>query len=642
MAQPQRFLVKMRAPAGDASVQLFGAAVPLRIRPLFQSIGAPAGLGLAAGASWHIVEPALALDAGNPWDMCHAMVTQGLGLAGAALPEFAEPDLAQSWISGAPEAEALALHRVVRTSRPEDRRQRLSRRCRPALAPGRRPFGIRPRARRPGTAARQPARAHRPPGHRLRSRAPEPPGPARDRAAAQLRRRPDSPTMPPTRLRVCSTTGATAPARSSLLAGAPGRRPAAARRGALRPRGADAGRRPRGAVPQQRDRAGARPCPRAVRDAGHRRRCRDAEHGRPRERRLGRCGQRAVRGRGGGGGRGRQQLRQPADAPRRLPGPLQPRHRRLRRDGRPARPTPTCRPRRWPATTGRPARCAPPWRPTRPTCPGPSWAAPRSSTSMAPAPRRPRRRSPPRPPLWLQQNRAACGRYTQPWMRVEAVRRALFDSALASDPAKLGRGCLQVVKALAIAPAPPSTALKSEAPTAPPSRCSRCSPGWACRPSRRRAGDARARGAAAFPVARRSSASCPSPRSIRWPHRPSGWPCWKPCATTRGPRRRCARPCGRRPPPTRACRSPPQQLGRSRPCTCSTRLAPRRRPRPPGGCASTPTTPRSGATSTRSASTRPSLEVRWEAKPRSPARSASTSRWSTSTRPAAASTRRST
>ena len=109
MAQPQRFLVKMRAPAGQASVQLFGAAVPLHIRPLFQSIGAPTGLGLAAGASWHIVEPALALDAGNPWDVCHAMVTQGLGLAGAALPEFAEPDFAQSWITGSPEAEALAL-----------------------------------------------------------------------------------------------------------------------------------------------------------------------------------------------------------------------------------------------------------------------------------------------------------------------------------------------------------------------------------------------------------------------------------------------------------------------------------------------------------------------------------------------------
>ena len=103
MAQPQRFLVKMRAPAGQAAVQLFGAAVPLRIRPLFESIGATAGLGLAAGASWHIVEPALALDAGNPWDVCHAMVTQGLGLADAARPEFAEPDFAQSWLTGSPE-----------------------------------------------------------------------------------------------------------------------------------------------------------------------------------------------------------------------------------------------------------------------------------------------------------------------------------------------------------------------------------------------------------------------------------------------------------------------------------------------------------------------------------------------------------
>ena len=33
--------------------------------------------------------------------------------------------------------------------------------------------------------------------------------------------------------------------------------------------------------------------------------------------------------------------------------------------------------------------------------------------------------------LWMQKNRAACAAYTEPWMRVEAVRQALFDSASA-------------------------------------------------------------------------------------------------------------------------------------------------------------------------------------------------------------------
>lgn len=109
MAQAQRFLVKMRPPGNAASVRLFGAAVPLAVRPLFQSIGAAPGLGVAAPASWHVVEPTLELDTGNPWDVCHEMVSHGLGLAGGALPEFAEPDLQQSWITGSPEDEAFAL-----------------------------------------------------------------------------------------------------------------------------------------------------------------------------------------------------------------------------------------------------------------------------------------------------------------------------------------------------------------------------------------------------------------------------------------------------------------------------------------------------------------------------------------------------
>ncbi len=35
---------------------------------------------------------------------------------------------------------------------------------------------------------------------------------------------------------------------------------------------------------------------------------------------------------------------------------------------------------------------------------------------------------------WLQKNKAACGRYTQPWMRVGAVRRALFDERRGRRP----------------------------------------------------------------------------------------------------------------------------------------------------------------------------------------------------------------
>ena len=80
-------------------------------------------------------------------------------------------------------------------------------------------------------------------------------------------------------------------------------------------------------------------CP--VRRRGDARPCRDHEHGRPRLGGLGRRGQRALRAGRLRRDRGRQQFRQPADALHRLSGPLQPRHRRLRRDGR---RTALCRP----------------------------------------------------------------------------------------------------------------------------------------------------------------------------------------------------------------------------------------------------------------------------------------------------------
>ncbi|MGO4394056.1 S8 family serine peptidase [Variovorax sp. M-6] len=109
MARAQRFLVKMRAPGGAASLQLSGTTVGLSVRPLFERIGRPAGLGVDAGAAWHIVEPPLGLDIGHPWDACHALVSQGLGLDGAAAPEFAEPDFEQSWSTGSPRDEEIAL-----------------------------------------------------------------------------------------------------------------------------------------------------------------------------------------------------------------------------------------------------------------------------------------------------------------------------------------------------------------------------------------------------------------------------------------------------------------------------------------------------------------------------------------------------
>ncbi|UDF34093.1 UNVERIFIED_ORG: S8 family serine peptidase [Shinella sp. XGS7] len=55
-------------------------------------------------ASWHLIEPALAADARvNPWDVCHEMVKQRMGVAGHGQVAFAEPDLNQHWAIGTDE-----------------------------------------------------------------------------------------------------------------------------------------------------------------------------------------------------------------------------------------------------------------------------------------------------------------------------------------------------------------------------------------------------------------------------------------------------------------------------------------------------------------------------------------------------------
>jgi Subtilase family len=56
--------------------------------------------------------------------------------------------------------------------------------------------------------------------------------------------------------------------------------------------------------------------------------------------------------------------------------------------------------------------------------------------------------------LWIQKNRAAYDKYPQAWMRVEAVRKALFDGAHAeNDEMHFGRGRLAALDMLGKAPA---------------------------------------------------------------------------------------------------------------------------------------------------------------------------------------------
>src|SRR5258708_28716880 len=96
----QRILIK--AAPGLASAQLtFGAAaVNFTVSPLFKSIGQAPTLGAAAADVWQILTPAAELSNQKAWDICHSLLQQGFGIAGAPAPKFAEPDLQQQWITG--------------------------------------------------------------------------------------------------------------------------------------------------------------------------------------------------------------------------------------------------------------------------------------------------------------------------------------------------------------------------------------------------------------------------------------------------------------------------------------------------------------------------------------------------------------
>lgn len=107
-----RLLVKM--PPVQQSLKLsFGAAPPVNvtIEPLFQSIERGGALRAAAAPRWHIVAASKSFDEVNAWDVSHQLVQQGMGVAGLSNPEFVEPDLEQQWMFGTEPQHAFAITR---------------------------------------------------------------------------------------------------------------------------------------------------------------------------------------------------------------------------------------------------------------------------------------------------------------------------------------------------------------------------------------------------------------------------------------------------------------------------------------------------------------------------------------------------
>ena len=100
-----RLMMKIAGGAPQTFRLGFGKAkFNLKTEPLFQNfpVDMQGRLGMAGGGSWHVatVDTGFAISGDvNPWDLCHKAMTEGIGIAGTKVI-FAEPDFEQRWIFG--------------------------------------------------------------------------------------------------------------------------------------------------------------------------------------------------------------------------------------------------------------------------------------------------------------------------------------------------------------------------------------------------------------------------------------------------------------------------------------------------------------------------------------------------------------
>lgn len=96
-----RLLIKSRPlPAGTPFAL---NSIPFQLKPLFPEEHNRAMLSAQPEAQWHIAEVSDAGSEADVWDLCHKLHRGGFGMAGAPDVEFAEPDIVQQWPADAPD-----------------------------------------------------------------------------------------------------------------------------------------------------------------------------------------------------------------------------------------------------------------------------------------------------------------------------------------------------------------------------------------------------------------------------------------------------------------------------------------------------------------------------------------------------------
>lgn len=107
-----RLLVKIALPPPKLSLDFEKKKLDVKFEPLFTSIRPSEALSAVGQPTWHVMTAEDEGEEVNAWDLCHHLMHQGLGIAEAPLPEFAEPDLEQTFLTGAPLAQAFAAAQI--------------------------------------------------------------------------------------------------------------------------------------------------------------------------------------------------------------------------------------------------------------------------------------------------------------------------------------------------------------------------------------------------------------------------------------------------------------------------------------------------------------------------------------------------
>jgi hypothetical protein len=96
-----RLLVKAKPLPKGASFNI--GKIPFQLEPLFSAPTKKAAAGAGQISEWHLTDIPIDVGEADLWDLCHQLQSKGFGITGGPEVEFAEPDLEQQWIYDSPD-----------------------------------------------------------------------------------------------------------------------------------------------------------------------------------------------------------------------------------------------------------------------------------------------------------------------------------------------------------------------------------------------------------------------------------------------------------------------------------------------------------------------------------------------------------